>query len=70
MQDRSKSDIESKGAHWARIIGQTHTSRLLRGASRLAADLDVDAATAAAILGAAVDADREAFNQMMREGRY
>lgn len=64
------NEIEPKLEHWRRVIGQTHTARLAQGAARLAADLDVPADVAAVVLGAAVDAERETMEQMLKEGRY
>lgn len=66
--DRNGNEIEVNGAHLKRVlhsqvIGTTHTSRLLRGASRLAADLDVPADVAGMVLGYCVE-------DMLREGRY
>jgi len=48
----------SGNCDWNQVIEQvreTHTAKLMRGASRLAADLDTDAATAAMVLGACLE---------------
>jgi hypothetical protein len=45
-------------ADWNQVIEQdreTHLAKLMRGASRLAADLDTDAATAVMVLGACLE---------------
>ena len=58
MAENIDQNVERKAAEWRdalKMAGQTHTARLMRGASRLAADLDTDAATAAMVLGACLE---------------
>ncbi len=73
LKDGERPADAIKADQWNRAISQdqqTHTSKLLRGAMRLAADLDVDPDTACMALGAMVDQDRAVADQMMKEGRY
>lgn len=75
MEERNTSSADRKAAEWRDTlrqteVGQTHTSRMMRGAARLASDLDVPADVAGVVLGAAVDAERAVVDQMLKEGRY
>jgi len=58
MAENTDQNVERKAAEWRdtlKMVRQTHTARLMRGASRLAADLDTDAATAVMVLGACLE---------------